>query len=121
MDQILSSWIDGMDDETRTSATDTLFSLFEATGADTFHEMSQQKLKSAESIFNTLRTTSREKQTELLRLAGELVKSGGQAALEKLPEMVFQRKEENGEESQDAAGPIVQQESESSPAISAQS
>ena len=121
MDQILSSWIDGMDDETRTSATDTLFSLFEATGADTFHEMSQQKLKSAESIFNTLRTTSREKQTELLRLAGELVKSGGQAALEKLPEMVFQKKEENGEESQDAAGPIVQQESESSPAISAQS
>ncbi len=94
-DQILDSWIDGMDDETRRSVTDTIFSLFESTGADTFHEMSQQKLKAAEAMFSSLRSIPKEKQMELLRLAGNLIKNGGQVAWNQLPEVLSKKIEGN--------------------------
>ena len=88
-DQILDSWIDGMDDQTRTSVTDTIFSIFESTGADTFHEMSQQKWKSAEAMFSSLFKMPSDKQAELIKLTGNLLKKGGQAILDQLPDRLL--------------------------------
>ena len=93
LDRVLDSWIDGMDDLTRKSVTDTIFSAFEATGADTFHEMSQQKWKAAESILGYIFSAPREKQSELFRLAAELIKSGSQAAIAQLPELFLSKKD----------------------------
>ena len=89
MNTVLDSWIDGMDDPLRKSVTDTIFALIEATGADSFHEISQQKWKSAEAMLKYLLTVPREKQEELFHLAGNLIKSGGQAAWTQLPELLF--------------------------------
>ena len=95
LNSTLDSWVDGMDDETRKSMTDTIFSVIGSTGLDTFHEMSKQKWKSAEAMLGSLFSISREKQSELLRLAGQLVKSGSQAAIEQLPEALSKGKKED--------------------------
>lgn len=86
IDQMMDSWIEKMDDEVRCSFTETVFSIFEATGKDTFHEISQGKLKNAELILSALLKLPKEKQKELLRLSGQLVQSGGQAAVSQLIE-----------------------------------
>lgn len=90
-DQTLDSWMDGMDDETRKSFTDTVFSVIESTGMDTFHEMSGKKWKAAEAMITSLISIPKEKQSELLHLAGQLVQSGSHAALEKLPESLHRK------------------------------
>lgn len=78
--QALGGWLEQMDDETRSSFTQTVFSLFEATGMDTFSGMGGQKWKSAEAILTAAREMPREKQQEILRLLGQLGQSSGHAA-----------------------------------------
>ncbi len=85
LDRALDTWVDSMDDETRESFTDTVFSLFESTGLDTFQEISRQKWKSLESILGSVHSLPKDKQSELLRLAGQLLQSGRQAALQQKP------------------------------------
>ena len=97
LNNILASWIDGMDDGFRNSVTDTIFDAFEATGADTFHEIAQQKWKSAEAVLGYLFKIPREKQGELFQLAGSLLKNGGQAALAQLHELLFPKDGASGE------------------------
>ena len=97
LNNILASWIDGMDDGFRNSVTDTIFDAFEATGADTFHEIAQQKWKSAEAVLGYLFKIPREKQGELFQLAGSLLKNGGHAALAQLPELLFPKDGASGE------------------------
>ena len=92
IDKTLDTWITGMDDDTRMSLTDTLFSAFESTGKNTFHEIGAQKLKSTEAILSTMYTLPKEKQAEFIRLAGQLVQSGGQAALSQIPELILGKK-----------------------------
>jgi hypothetical protein len=97
LNNVLASWIDGMDDHLRSSVVDTIFDAFEATGADTFHEIAQQKWKSAEAMLGYLFKIPREKQEELFQLAGSLLKNGSQAALAQLPELLFQKDDDSGE------------------------
>ena len=89
IDQTLDVWLAGLDDETRRFMTDTVFAAFESTGKETFRDIQLGQLKSAESILNYARALPREKQKEMLRLVGQLIQSGGQAALSQLPELVF--------------------------------
>ena len=98
IDQVLGSWLAQMDDETRESAIDTVFSLFEATGKETFGEINGQKLKSAEAILTALRSLPREKQQEVLRLFGLLGQSGGHATISFLSAFLNERKEEKAKE-----------------------
>ena len=79
------SWLEQMDDAARKSLTDTVFSLFEATGQDTFHAMSEQKWKTAESVIASLTELPKEKRQELLHLAALFLQSGGQSAASYLP------------------------------------
>ena len=92
-DQTLDSWVDGMDDETRKSFTETVFSIIESTGMDSFHEISKQKLKAAEAMLSSFFTMPKEKQSELLHLAGQLVQNGSQSAIKQIPEILFNRKD----------------------------
>ncbi len=97
LNNVLASWIDGMDDNLRSSVVDTIFDAFEATGADTFHEIAQQKWKSAEAMLGYLFKIPREKQEELFQLAGSLLKNGSQAALAQLPELLFSKDDDSEE------------------------
>ena len=75
----ISHWVEGLDDETLQSLVDSVFTLIEATGEDTFHSMSQQKLKTAEAMILAMRGLPWEKQKELLSVTAQLLQSGGTA------------------------------------------
>jgi hypothetical protein len=96
VDESLKAWLQKMDDETRKTFTDIVFSTIEATGADDLHEIRKQKLKSTEMMVNALLSMSKENQTELLRLTGQLIQSGGQTALSQLADALFSKKPEDG-------------------------
>ena len=98
LNTVLDSWIDDMNDELRNSVTDTIFAVFEATGADSFREISHQKLKSAEAMLAYLLTIPKEKQGELFHLAGNLLKNGSQIALAQLQEQLFTKTENRAEQ-----------------------
>lgn len=87
LEQALGNWLENMDDETRESLTDTVFSLLEATGQDSFHAMSEQKWKSAEAVAASMAWLPKEKRQELWKLATQLLQSCGQSAAAWLPKM----------------------------------
>lgn len=89
IEKTLGSWLGGMDDSTRKSMTSSVFSLFEATGMDSFSGMSGQKWKSTEAILSSMHGLPKEKRRELAMLANELFKSGGKTALSELQNEYF--------------------------------
>ena len=86
IEQALGAWIGEMDEQTRKSFTSTVFSIFESTGEETFHAMSEQKWKSAEAILSSVRALPKERRGELARLAGRLLQSGSLAAQAQIAE-----------------------------------
>lgn len=84
IEKTLGSWLGEMDDETRKSFTSSIFSLFEATGMDSFSSMSEQKWKSAEAIISSVYGLPKEKRKELVSLINGLLKRGGQTAFSEL-------------------------------------
>lgn len=78
--EALGGWLEQMDDEERRHFTDTVFSLFEATGKDTFSGIGDQKWKSAEAILAYAAGIPRERQQEVLSALAKLGQSGGSAA-----------------------------------------
>lgn len=75
--QTLGGWLEQMDDKTRASFTDTVFSMFESTGSDTFSEINSQRLKSTGAMVSAGLGMPKEKAQELLRIIGQLGRSGG--------------------------------------------
>ena len=94
MNRTLDSWISRLDDDTRRSFTDTVFTILEATGKETVSEISHEKMKSMEKMIGSMPFIPKEKQAELLRLAGQLLQIGGQAVLEQLPDALGGRKDD---------------------------
>ena len=80
LEKTVDSWVASLDDETLHSLVDSVFTAIEATGQDTFHAMSLNKMRTAEIIMTAIRSLPREKQRELLHATGRLVQSGGTAA-----------------------------------------
>lgn len=74
-------WLSKIDDGDRESFVNTLFSIFESTGMDTFGEMESNLLKSAERMMSSVKDMPRERQKILLNILGELVQSGTHAAV----------------------------------------
>lgn len=93
IESALGLWIAGIDDETRKSLVHTIFSLFEATGMDTFSGISEQKWKSAEAVISSMAGLPRDKQRELVRILGQLLQSSGRAAVSQLPRPAWERPE----------------------------
>lgn len=89
IDRTTDGWLAGMNDEARRFLTDTVFAIFESTGEASFRDIEEKKLKSAEKMLGFLFSLPKEKQGELMRLAGQLIQSGRQTAFEQLPERIF--------------------------------
>ena len=79
VEKMLDGWIGAMDDETRASMTETVFTLLESTGKETVQEIGDRKWKSAAAILSSLLDLPKEQRKELLHQAGQLLKNGGQA------------------------------------------
>lgn len=75
-------WLDKIDDASRQEFVDTLFSLFESTGAWNFKAMNSSKLRSMEKIISSAQGLPREKQKQFMKILGGLIQSGGQNAME---------------------------------------
>lgn len=84
LEKTLDNWVARQDDATLRSLVDSLFSVFEATGEETFHSMSTKKMRSAELMMAAFRALPKEKQRELLAATGKIVTSSGATAKELL-------------------------------------
>lgn len=76
--ETIRDWLSKISDDLRESFVNSLFSLFESTGEDTFGEMKMQKLRTLESIVSSAQELPKAKQQELFRVIMQLVSSGGQ-------------------------------------------
>ncbi|MBR0162595.1 MAG: DUF2974 domain-containing protein [Oscillospiraceae bacterium] len=86
MDNVLDKWLSGMNDDTRSSFVDTIFSLLESTGQRTLDDLTRLKRKSTETMLVSLLTLPKDKQKELLRLVGQLLQTGGKEAIAQIAE-----------------------------------
>jgi len=82
---VLGMWVEKMTDDDRRTLTSSLFTLFEATGKNSFTDMGEQKWKTFEAIVSSLPSLPKESRKDLMRIAGLLLKSGGRSAAEMLP------------------------------------
>ena len=79
-EKTVDNWVATQDDATLRSLVDSLFTVFEATGEDTFHSMTENKRRTAELMLAAFRGLPREKQRELLSATGKIVTSTGATA-----------------------------------------
>lgn len=80
-------WLSKISDEERESFVNTLFSVFDGTGMETFGEMSAQKRRTLDNIRNNIKNMPKDRQQEATRILGELMLSGRDVALETLSEI----------------------------------
>ena len=80
LEKTVDNWVARQDDATLRSLVDSLFTVIEATGEETFHSMSTRKMRSAELMMAAFRALPREKQKELLAATGRLFQSSGASA-----------------------------------------
>ena len=92
-------WLSKIDDESRESFVNILFSIFEATGIGTFGAMKGDMLKSIESMMTFMGQLPKDKQRELMRVFGELIQSGGQVAFAALQDKIKDLSEQDDQKS----------------------
>lgn len=80
-------WLSKLSDGDRELFVNTLFSILESTGVETFDQMAVRKLRAVQDIRNSMKRLSKEKQKEMNRIVAELILSGRDAAVEKLAEI----------------------------------
>ena len=74
--ETLSGWMDMTDDESRKAMTETVFRLLESTGKDRFSDIRDSKLKSVESMAQSVRSLPKGSLQELGRMVTRLGESG---------------------------------------------
>lgn len=84
LEKTVENWAARQDDATLRSLVDSLFKVFESTGDETFHAMTENKIKTAEIWLAAFRDLPWEKQKELLAATGKIVTSGGASVMEML-------------------------------------
>lgn len=84
------NWLSRIDDESRESFVNTLFSVFEATGMYTFGEIKGQKLKAFERMYDSLKEIPKERQAEFMAIIGGLLQSGSHVARDAISDKLKQ-------------------------------
>lgn len=78
----LGNWLDTVDEESRASIIDTVFSVLEMTGSETFTELHEERLKSAHMVLSGLVKLPDDKRNELLGAFAAFIKSNRKAAIQ---------------------------------------
>lgn len=86
LEKAVDNWVARQDDATLRSLVNSLFTVFEATGEESFHAMSTNKRRSVELMLTAFRALPRQKQWELLQATGKIITSSGAAAKDLLGE-----------------------------------
>lgn len=90
----VGDWLSKIDDESRESFVNSLFTLIESTGSDTFREIKMNKLKALDNIITSVQGMPRSKQQEMLNIAGELLSSSGQTVKKAIEEYIRKRQDQ---------------------------
>lgn len=85
-------WLSKIGDSDRELFVNTLFSLLESTGMETFDEMADRKLRAAAEIRNSMKEMPKDVQKAMNRIIGELLQSGREAAREAIKETVREKR-----------------------------
>ena len=83
----LGTWLETLDDETRKSLVETVFSMIEVTEAETFLEFGENLLKNSGLIIKGLGKLPKEKRRELTAALGSLAEAGRVTVLDKIPKI----------------------------------
>ena len=75
IDSSQKEWLSNIDDETREMFVNTLFSLFESTGMETFDEMVVNRRISSKKIMASIKSMPKEKQEEMKAVMNGLLQS----------------------------------------------
>ena len=78
--QMLDGWLDMTDDEARKNMTDTVFTLLEATGEETFSGINESRWKSFSAMASFIRRLPKGSMQEVGKLISRLGQSGVHAA-----------------------------------------
>ena len=78
IEQTMRQWLSGKSDEERRLFVNSLFSLFEATGKETFAEILQEKGKSLSSMYKMLETMPKEQRVAVWGMLNGLVITGSE-------------------------------------------
>ena len=84
VEQTISDWVFEAGEEAMAGLVEAVFTLIEATGEESFHAMSESKLRSAESMVKALRRLPQEQQSGALSTLAALLKTGGSVLKEEL-------------------------------------
>ena len=82
IDKSLDSWMEQLDDETRRTFFDTIYSLFDSTGLSNINDFGGQRLKNTEALFSAYRSLPKDKRKELVGVFRKFARSSGQAAFD---------------------------------------
>lgn len=80
----LGNWLDTVDRESRASIIDTVFSVLETTGSESFTDLHEERLKSAHAVLSGLVSLPEDKRNELLGAFSAFIKSNRKAAIQSL-------------------------------------
>ena len=86
LEKTVDNWVARQDDATLRSLVDSLFTVFESTGEETFHAMTVKKMRTAELWLAAYRGLPKDKQRELRAATGKLVQSTGASMKEIISE-----------------------------------
>lgn len=85
----LGTWLETMDDETRKSLVETVFSMIEMTEAETFVEFGENLFKNTGLIIKGFGKLPKEKRSELTAALGGLAEAGRATVLDKIPKITL--------------------------------
>lgn len=80
----MGNWLEKVDEESRASIIDTVFTLLESTGSEDFHEIATDALQSAQTVFKGLMQLPEENRNELLGALQALIGSSGTVVLKSI-------------------------------------
>ena len=89
----LRQWLGGLDEEARRTFVNTLFGLFEATGANTFTQIKQEKMQSLSSMKKMLDTMPKEQREKVWNTLMQLIKTGGDNMMQDAKRAILSRLE----------------------------
>ncbi|MBR5372371.1 MAG: DUF2974 domain-containing protein [Oscillospiraceae bacterium] len=79
INRTLRHWLSTVDDDSRRSLTEALFDVISASDADTFGEISQNKLKSVKKIYAAMKALDPDQQWVVRKVIKKLISSSGLA------------------------------------------
>lgn len=109
LDKSINDWTEHMDDKTRESLIDSIFTLLDGTGKESFRDLKLEKAKTMKTLLTGMNDLPAEKRQELFRMTRQLFVSGKQTAVTEITQFLENIKAEKAAKSKASADPPTDQ------------